>query len=55
MLKGVPKSTFKIAAEKCGCGAAEIFDNCMLALANLFFSEDCIDNQTNELEMCESP
>ena len=46
MLKEVPNHTFKIAVDKHGCGTADQFDNCMLALAKLFFNEDFIDTQT---------
>ena len=54
ILKGVPKSAFKIEVGKCGRRVADQFDNCVLALAKLFFSEDYIDNQTEHARnVCE--
>ena len=55
MLKGAPKSTFKAAIEKRGCEIEDQFDSCMLALAKLLFSEECINHQTEFLRSARNP
>ena len=39
MMKGVTKPTFKAAADEHGCETVDKFDSCVLALAELLFSE----------------